>query len=248
MAKKLIFFTLILFSAFSFSNERKPNNYTTNCEAQIDEKLKELHSKNEWVQIVDSRPSHKTYRSSTSVLGEWVEVIAGDSPSVYHVTPKGIREFGWNLKTCEINKSTVFEQDKKYINLSGPVFTDADLKKLVDQKESAIVYTYSPRMAYSVKYMDDLSEAAEALGFKFIPVLESTYKIGELNKIFPNKRRFKVQKSASVEILMRQMLTHYPSSLVVNQGLLLDPIIVGVKSKDEYQSEISRRAESAYKK
>ncbi len=248
MSKKLFIFTLILYSFFAFSAGRKPNNYITNCESQIDEKLKELQSKNEWVRVVDSRPNHKTYRSPTNLLGEWVEVIAGDSPAVYHITPKGIREFGWNLKNCEINKSTVFEEDKNYINISGPTFTDADLKTLIDQKESAIVYTYSPRMAYSLKYMNELAEAAESLGFKFIPVLESTYKTSDVTKSFSNKKHYKIQKSASVEILMRQMLTHFPSSLIVYNGLILEPIIVGIKSKKEYIAEISRRAVGANKK
>ncbi len=242
------FIALIFFSSLSWSAGRKPDNYITACEAQIDEKLKELNSKNDWTRVVDSKPNHKTYRSPTNNVGEWVEIVAGEMPSVYQVTPRGIREFGWNLKTCELNKATAFEIESTFINISGPTFKDSDLKRIIEQKDRAIIYTFSPRMVYSIKYMDEMSDMAESLGYKFIPVLEPTYKIGNLGRKFPNVKNFKIQKAASVEIVMRQMLTHLPSSLVISNGHIMDPIIIGVKSKDEYESEISRRSVTANKK
>ncbi len=231
----------MLIASNSFAKTRMPINSTSKCEKQITEKLTELKSNEAWIRISDTKAGHKTFRSTTQVFGEWVEVVIGKSPTLYLVTPKGIKEFSWNTQTCDMSVSSAFEIDSNYINVSGPAFTDVDLKSFLDKKENVIIYTYSPKMTYSIKYMEKMSEVAKKLGYKFIPILDPTIKIEEAAPLVPKKLNIKVQKSASVEILMRQMLTHFPASLVLHNGKILDPFIFGVMSKEEFEQQIMER-------
>lgn len=112
----LIVLSLLLGPGFSLAAQM---SYSTNCKKEMDQKLKELRSKDDWIEVVSSVPDSKTFRSATDVFGEWVEVTAGNNPSLAHICSKGIRQFAWNPKTCELSKATPFEKEPRYINLPG---------------------------------------------------------------------------------------------------------------------------------
>lgn len=236
-----IIFFILSFTVVAFSGNRKPDHFVTKCEKQIDAKLKELGSSNKWTRVVDSKANHKTYRTPTKNFAQWIEIVAGDQPEMYHISPQGIREFGWNMSNCEMNKSTLPNPDRNYINIKGDVYTDAHLKAQMDRKESILIYVFSPRMTYSVKYMDELANEAEELGLKFVPLVEPSVNLAEIQNIIPTKTKYKILRSASVEILMRQMLLHFPSSLVIHRGQIMDPYIFGAMPKEDFKIRIINR-------
>lgn len=96
-------------------------------------------------------------------------------------------------------------------------------------------------MTYSIKYIEEVAQSAKKLGFRFVPLLDPTADLGQTRKMFADRPKFKVQKAASVEILMRQMLTHFPASLVIYNGKILDPFIFGAMTNEEFEGQVVSR-------
>lgn len=212
----------------------------TSCKNQVEDKLRYFKSKDLWIPIVVPKPGHKMYRSATQTLGHWLEIILSDKPVVSYITPRGTYEYSWETSNCNHQSFKFYEPSPDHIDVDGYSFKDKDLKELLDSNGSYLIYVYSPRMTYSIKEMQSLAEAAEELGFNFVPIIDPTVQNFREND-HPYLKGKTIIKAASIELLMRQMFVHFPTSLVVYKGKILDPFIFGVMSQENFQREIKRR-------
>lgn len=203
--------------------------------------MSEQQASENWIRVADVRPSFQTYRVNSNKFGQWLEVSAEPNPRISIINELGIKETVIDGKTCEVKIATDFKSITKHIAKHEPIFNDVKFGKLIEDKSNSLIYLWSPKMIYSVKYMDQFKQAAARFGLDFIPVLDPMVSDEELKKTVGKKFKYPIVRMGSVEILMREMTVHYPSTLVVYKGVVADPFIFGVKQPSHLDIEISQR-------
>ena len=105
-----------------------------------------------------------------------------------------------------------------------------------DSSRGALIYVWSPRMAYSVHNMEAAAHAAEASGLKFVALHDPRVPTSEMST-FP----IAYQAMCSQRLMTSDALRHFPSAFVVNQRGIHRHPIVGAMPASAWASSIAHR-------
>jgi hypothetical protein len=232
-------------AAVASPNSQKIDTNIHLCNTRFNDEAAKRGSKNEWVEQAPTVKNGKTFRTATKTLGTWLEATVDDlgKPALFEVTNKATTEitFGANCSpTTKITAGMDFknlEPDKM-----ATWYDDASLKADLEKKTSALVYVWSPEMVYSAKYYKYFRDVAKKMKLKFIPMLDPRTKLALVGKA---EKEFAIPPSTlkmnSVELYMRNVTVHYPTSIVFDHGKIHDLPIVGVMEPDEIETQILAR-------
>lgn len=199
-------------------------------------------SDQKWIEQAPTQAGAKTYRSPTRHFGRWLEVTidASGAPTLYEVTNQGATSVTFDSECRPQSKNMqALNFEKLEHDSLAKWMDDQKLKDLISSGKSGLIYVWSPEMVYSAKYYRWFRDTAKEMGLKFIPILDPRCKLTDVDKmsklygIEPDQ-----QKLNSVELYMRNLTVHYPTSLVFKKGQLSDEPIVGVMPKDQLKMQI----------
>ena len=228
--------------------ERKPQQvefFTAKCNSQLASTLEKLGSQNKWIKQAPTETGNTVFRSPTAQFGHWLEVVikADGQPSVFSIQKDTVTVFEYeNLCTekSKVAQGMNFSQrttDKR----KSTWFDDSDLKKIITKSQKGLIYVWSPEMVYSAKYYKYFRDAAKKLKIDFKSVLDPRCQMNDVEKAISD---FGVDatdvKLNSVELYMRNLTVHYPTTLVYGYGQLSDMPIVGVMEKDDIEAAVQR--------
>src|SRR5262245_49691670 len=112
---------------------------------------------------------------------------------------------------------------------TSSAFTDDDLRALVWQNTSGMIYVWSPGMPLSIRGLDEARAAARTLGISFTAVVADATP-AELRAVDASIAR----SMSSVELLYRNATIHYPSITFYQNGALLGSAVPGYKQRETY--------------
>lgn len=204
--------------------------------------LTDLKSRNTWVRQVDTEVGTFVYRSPTVKLGEWVElrIPKSDAPTLFSIKESGIQATEFKGETCEPVSRAVSKRSDPNRDLE--LFSDSTLKGLLGSKKSGIIYVWSPSMVYSTKFFGKLQKAAREAHLDFIPVVDKRTPRKVLAELQARHGHsfLKSKRLTSVELEMRNVEMHFPSSVVYSNGKLAPFNIIGVMQVPDFKREIDR--------
>ena len=205
------------------------------CRAPIAAWLESKGAINKWRRQVDPSPGARSFRSPTSQFGNWVEVhtfVDGQADG-YLISTEHSEEINWK-KNCVATISTSEKSESKNNH-----FTDHDLALLMKENKAGIIYVWSPGMVYSMDFYPAFKAVAEKLKLPLTVLMDPYFDEAQAKK---RAEEFKIpfmnRRVESVELLMRDIGTHYPETLVYSNGKLSDERIVGVMTSDVLEKEI----------
>lgn len=238
---KALFF--LMYSIYSFGSQTPVINplEASKCEKSVSSFFRENLSLNDWRRVSDLDTNIKVYRSPTKKIGQWIEYNTDNNNTTHIVSSDGIRKVDFDPKTCLQKNSTAPQKDAIFLTSTGSRFSDADLSKILRAKKNALIYVYSPKMTYSAKNIDTFVSIAKKLKLQFVPLVSSTVSASEFEHDLGKKFPFKYKRLNSVELTMREMQVHFPTSLVVYNGKIIEPTIVGVMQSKDLEFEINQR-------
>lgn len=266
MRSQLIFTFLIVLSSFALAqkdlllqgkvNSRAEDllNYQNTgpyrahvkkCLSELELHLSMRGSKDYWVKQAPVAPAGQTYRTRTATLGHWLEVTVDKAgmPTLYIVNSELTESVSFN-SACK--PETKFSSGLNFSHLVPDTmadwFTDRSLQKLLAKSKKGLIYVWSPEMVYSAKHFKNFQNAARKLNIDFIPLIDPRTQLGlvdQMSKLYgvpPAK-----MKLNSVELYMRNLTVHYPTSIVYQNGQLHESLIVGVMDESDLISQIAKR-------
>lgn len=190
------------------------------CSSQVNELVKQWGASGQWIRSAGDMDGGKAFSSPTARVGTWVQLAFYPNHSVEarKITDQAAILAGWKAQDCTpwVKPSIAHNDDKSV----GPLFRDNDLQKLVDDKGSALVYAWSPHMALSVLHFAEAQQLAHKLNIEFVPLLdpeadsEAAKKAAAAHSIPETALR----RDATLELAMRGMHIHFPTSIVVSKG------------------------------
>ena len=119
----------------------------------------------------------------------------------------------------------------------GPCFTDADLSTLLRRGGKGVIYAVSEHMPLSVRGLNDIKCAAEALGLELVVVVDpdsDPLVIGYMASRL-GFRPQRLRRLASAELMRRNLTIHYPSIQAYANGRFVGVILPGYLSTEAYE-------------
>lgn len=225
---------------------RTPQNLVLevkDCLPELEAILSEQGAVSRWEKQAPVRLGERNFRSPSSEFGKWIEVVINKNgiPKIYAST---------NDRTLEIEFDDLCES--KRIQKNGMDFRkttkdksksewldDIKLKKILGRYDQGIIYVWSPEMIYSAKYWKEFRDVAKRMNLAFIPLIDPR---ASLIDVAMANTKYGIEPSDlklnSVELYMRNLTIHYPTSLVFSRGRLSDTPIVGVMPEEDLKRAI----------
>jgi RNase H-fold protein (predicted Holliday junction resolvase) len=196
--------------------------------------------------------TQKFYRNISDQVGSSVELHfeAKKSPVVLKIHDQQIDKISFD-KNCVVAKT----QEplpwylEKYFNKKDQQkkFDDGALKTLVSSGKPAIIYSWSPKFAYSVYDLPRVKKIAEKLGYQFVAVVDPRVNEKEARDALkksapkiPMMRQLASQKelmpNISYELYFSGGFNHFPFTYIVNHGKIHPRYIIGVMKDEGYES------------
>jgi hypothetical protein len=189
----------------------------------------------QWHRQVDPSPDGKSFRASTKKFGVWVELhIFLKGIEAIKISSGGTESVTWNQNCQEKKKvSTLSIQKNKN------VFTDDDLESLIKKNEKGMLYIWSPGMVYSMDSYPVFKNAAAKLNLPLTVLMDPYFDEERGAKIAKDfKIPYMNRRVESVELLMRNISTHYPETLIYCNGKLSYQRIIGAMTPEVLEDEI----------
>lgn len=190
------------------------------CSSQAAELIKGWGASEEWIRSPGDLDKGKVFSSPTSRVGTWVQLAfyPNGSVEVRRVSNQATILAGWKAQDC-----TPWLNPSASSNTESSVdarFRDNDLQKIVDDKGSALIYEWSPHMTLSVRGFAGAQKLAQKLNVTFVPVLDPAADIDAAKKAAAANSipETALRRDATLELAMRGMHIHYPTSIVVSRG------------------------------
>ncbi len=236
----ILFFFIFSFGSSVFCKNINPID-KSKCSKNISTVLDQFKSSNDWRQISNLSTSIEVYRTPTRLFGQWIEYHTDPNNSIFILNSAGIKKINFDAQTCEEKNSTLPEKDLRFINSKGPRFTDSDLLRILQSKQNALIYVYTPKMTYSIQMAKKFQQVAEKLNLRFIPLVASDITKKKFQQSLGKTFAFKYQRLNSIELTMRETQVHFPTSLIIYKGQIIEPVIRGVMESDQLEFEIKHR-------
>jgi len=208
------------------------------CGDAVEKLLSEWEVASDWRRQVDPGPGGRTYRSPTQKFGVWIELQAqaNGSSEAYRISASGVVRVGWNPKNCEPHLTTTNSVKPE----PGRMFTDKDLKTLLDSQGRGLIYVWSPGMVYSVRFMKDVEKVAKKHGLKVSMIVDPHLGADRARRILASTGiKREDPRLESVELLARNFATHYPTAIVYAKGKLSERELIGAYSNEEFDELVS---------
>jgi len=213
------------------------------CQTEVQKILTAHGSNSSWLRAIDNDRT-KVYRTPTKVFGEWIELKYDQTqfPTLTMVNDSRFEVFTFKTNQCEakgeITKSkrtdTFLQKGEK-----ANYFTDADLGKAMKEHDTGMVYLWSPGMVYSMKEVETFRKTAKKLKLKMIEVMDPATSIDHAQKMTKQyNAKFLNLKNDSVELAMRNGMTHFPTTFVFSHGKLSHRSLIGVFDEKSLEAEI----------
>ena len=229
--------------------ERKPQQQTipfnSKCNGSLLEVLTKLGSKNKWEKQAPTKTGVEVFRTPTSEFGHWLEIVidADGLPSVFSIKKSIVMSHEFN-STCQDKLGLKPGMDfslRTSDKSKSTWFGDADLKKLMLKSNEGLIYVWSPEMTYSAQYYKYFRDVAKKLNLTFTPILDPRSQILDVEKAISNFGIAPTDvKLNSVELYMRNLTVHYPTTLIYKDGQLSNLPIVGVMPKEDLEAAVRR--------
>jgi hypothetical protein len=230
------FLSLFLFFSSLASHGNVNFLSKTNCSLQVNQWVKKNRAEDHWRRQVDPTPNGISYRTNTEKFGVWLEL---------HVSPshiQGVKIWSGGTEVYTWNEGCAKKVDlfQTKIEKKKNIFTDSDLSNLMKKNKKGMIYIWSPGMVYSMDYYSTFKFMASKLDLPLTVLMDPYFDEAEGKKIAVNfKFPYMDRRVESVELLMRNIDTHYPETLVYSNGKLSDHRIVGVMTSDILEKEIA---------
>lgn len=208
------FFWILAAAAHSFATP------AGRCEAELAVLLG--NAPLEWRETAPAAGGERVWRARKA-FGEWWELVAGRELRLSLVSRKEIRETRFGTG-CRSKMAVRPGLDFK----NPPSFDDVALARALKRHKAGIIYLWSPGMIYSRRYRTDFAAAAKKLGIAFIPVLD------------PRAPRGEGLRLNSVELFLRDVTNHYPTTVYFRDGEILATMI-GVRPRAEIEQWLEAR-------
>ncbi len=173
------------------------------CEKEAKTLLQSLGAKGPWFAVAATDDWQQILRSPTAMIGTWIEWRSKkDLVEIAQVSSENQKLWTWKLGHCSSAQPNT-PHFKMLEGRSG--LNDQDLRQLISQKKKALVYIWSPSASLSVKYMQVFKDEAARRGLAWTPVQSKDL--------------------ASVDLVFRGGLMHFPTSFIVQDGKISKRII-----------------------
>jgi hypothetical protein len=208
------------------------------CARQVEAALQAQGASGPWIEqapVVAGTP----YRSPTLIFGTWVELIIRPDrlPLLFTAQNTNTLKFEFDEK-CAATGFVLPGMDFSKASTST-YFNDEDLQKYIAKHKRGMIYVWSPGMVYSAKYFNHFKRVAKKLKLDFLPLVDPrardayTTKMSELNNIPRGQSRMN-----SVELYMRDMTIHYPTTILFKDSALVDQLILGVMEENTLEERV----------
>lgn len=215
----------------------------------------EKFSEHPFKSVLADRWNQTFFRSVSKKMGEGIELHfePKKAPVILKIGLQQMEKITFS-KDCTPVKTTAslpWHLEKAFgEKKSLPRFDDYALKQIVDSGKPAVIYSWSPKYAYSVYDLPRVKKIAEKLGYQFIAVADPRISESELQsslnnsfkKIAPKdiiSRKLASEKdlpvNVSYELYFRGGFNHFPFTYVVNNGKIHPRYIVGVMKDEGYR-------------
>ncbi|HEY7395983.1 MAG TPA: hypothetical protein VH559_14110, partial [Gemmatimonadaceae bacterium] len=197
------------------------------CDASIASYERMWHGTGEWQRLAPFPIARDA--SPTDSIGVWLERSRADDGSLElrRVSAGETLVAQASGASCEVQLT--HHRRTFNGNETSAAFTDDDLRTLVRQNTSGMIYVWSPGMPLSIRGLDEARAAARTLGIAFTAVVADATP-AELRAVDASIAR----SMSSVELLYRNATIHYPSITFYQNGALLGSAIPGYKQRDTY--------------
>jgi|GEM_PF-4348224 len=217
----------------------------TECRKQLDGVLRSWNTTGPWSVQMGPLEGGSAFRSPTNQLGYWVEIKRYQSGilEALRLSPSGMLSVRWDGKACEPRmKTSSYKVTANQPNEKNwRFFTDADLEKLVKSTEPGVVLLWGPGMIHSVQSVPRVTRIAKKLGVKLTILMDPAFPQDEARTIAKKHGiPFEDRRLESVELLSRNMQSHFPSHIVYGNGKLSRHFWKGAFDDPEYESQITK--------
>lgn len=232
------------------------------CSAALESTLKSTGATGGWIRQVDPEPRVTAFRSPTRKLGSWTELRSAPGLLVLRVIDaKRTRSYRFVRSGSGCKRTLTESATPHHPGLATEGFTDQDLARLLGRKSKALIYVWSPRMVYSLTFLDIFRQTAAKKGLQFIALMDprvetkvatlAAAKAG-MSLMNPKSERMLASeaypdntlKLASFELFMRNPTIHFPTSFVISDGQIAAMRILGVKTEPFIEANIDAMLES----
>jgi hypothetical protein len=217
---------LAVFTIVGSSGSAAPRHRGT-CDASVASYERAWHGAGEWHRLAPYPVARDA--SPTDSIGVWLErsrAIDG-SLELRRVSANETLVARTSGASCEVH---VTRHRRSYdAATTSAAFTDDDLRTLVRENESGMIYVWSPGMPLSVRGLDEARAAAKALGISFTAVVADAAP-GDLRAV----DRSIARSMSALDLVYRNATLHYPSVTFYDHGELLGSAIPGYKQRDTY--------------
>jgi hypothetical protein len=182
----------------------------------------------------------------TREIGAWVKVKASSSDGkivLKRLTAESIEEVTYRPPACTPEKK-VHPRKIREAGLAQ-AFTDAELRAFISSKKDGIIYTWSPRMPYSIDGIRAVREAAKGLGVSLLILRDPDTSLAEANSMLRKLRVMNcsdcMRPIGSLDLMMRKTTQHFPTAITFTGGQIRDGIFPGMDSSAGYISFYNRK-------
>lgn len=241
----LMFFKTGFFLIFllSFQNSFASIEKNIECSEDLQKFSKNYNAVGEW-KVLSSNNKKTFYIKPTDTVGTWIQLIVYKSDKKVKIrllNSESIKTFSF-LSNCNIKTESTEYKKTHHTPSQFSYFDDDDLKELISSTPYGVVYMWSPRFTYSVKYFEETKRFVEDLGIPFKSLVKnspSDLTTIEKNYAFlKSKTKEEITISASFELRMRGLELHSPSFLLYKNGKIINDIIVGVHTKKSLYKQL----------
>ncbi len=237
-----LFLFLALLTA-EISSAESPLFSLKTCKDAVLTEIMAEGSLNHWIPQAPTEDSSAVYRTPTKNFGKWLELaipLAG-RPTLYVTTTLRTQVTRFDAKcTKQISLEKGMDFSVRQKDSTAKWFDDDSLAEQMKKSKTGLIYVWSPEMNHSAKYFKLFRDVAKKMKISFIPILDprtASVEVDRIAKVFgtPNENI----KLNSIELYMRNITIHYPSSVVFHHGKLDENLIVGVMEKPDIESAIN---------
>jgi hypothetical protein len=210
------------------------------CLDKFESLAKNLKTTNQWIRVVDPEVGVQQVRSSTSTLGQWIDVIFNGKEILSLKSRNGFETKTFKKiapATCTFNTSVIAETQ---FNRAG--LTDSQLLQLI-KSEKGVIYIWSPRMVYSGQQLLHFKRTAMSMKIKFSAAVDPKSKSSRNQEV---QKKYHFDKSyldpvTSFDLHMRQFSNHFPRTFVYSKGKIHPNFITGVMPAELLKKNIESR-------
>ena len=220
------------------------------CKSEVFAELDSMHATREWtLPSAREMDGSRRFHSPTQVLGVWTEarIFMNGEVILRRITANYVETRVFDLETCKLKQSA--QKARSLFDVPArATFTDRDLRTLMEDRKSGLIYIWSPNMPYSYQQrlkgqsgIEIVREVGRKLGLHVTVVLDPAASGGLARQVISQNQYIRpdsLRSAQSLELSLRAMRTHYPALIVYAGGKLSRHGYPGLGTEQEYTKYI----------